>query len=78
MSSKGRILPHINAILYSSDVVEDYEIQTEAEEIAFATSGSDPATLYYKEAMQANDSADFKATMLKEANNHMSREHWKV
>jgi hypothetical protein len=78
MSSKGRILPHINAILYSSDVVEDYEIQTEAEEIAFATSGSDPATLYYKEAMQANDSADFKATMLKGANNHMSREHWKV
>jgi hypothetical protein len=47
--------------------MEDYEIHM--------TSGSDPDTLYYNESMQADNSADFKAAMLKEGNNHMSSKH---
>jgi hypothetical protein len=47
--------------------VEDYEIQKEAEEpIAFAANWSDPDTLYYNQAMQTEDSAEFREAMIKE------------
>jgi hypothetical protein len=57
----------------------DYATQKETEDpIAFATSQSDPDTLYYNQAMQADDATKFKAAMVKEAKDHTSRGHWEV
>jgi hypothetical protein len=62
---------------WSSDAVEDYERQREAEDpLAFADNGWDPDTLHYNAAMKAHDSEDFKVAMIKEANDDTSRLHW--
>jgi hypothetical protein len=66
-------------VLDDADAMEDYEIQTSAEDpIAFAASKSDPDTLHYNEAMDAHDAAEFKAAMLKEADAHTDNDHWEV
>jgi hypothetical protein len=65
--------------LDETDAVEDYEIQSLAEDpIAFATSKSDPDTLHFNKAMNANDLAEFKTAMLKEVNAHTENDHWEV
>jgi hypothetical protein len=71
-------MEQIYAVFDNSDAVEDYELQKEAEDpIAFAASQSDdPDTLHYNQAMQAEDSPEFKTAMVKEANNHTTRGHW--
>jgi hypothetical protein len=62
---------------WSSDAVEDYERQREAEDpLAFADNGWDPDTLHYNAAMKAHDSEDFKVAMIKEANDDTSQLHW--
>jgi hypothetical protein len=67
------------AVLDDSDAVEDYELQRDAEDpIAFAANGSDPDSLYYNQAMKADDAREFKAAMLKEANAHSDGDHWEV
>ena len=72
-------MEQVYAVLDDTDAVEDYELQREAEDpIAFAAGKSDPDTLYYNQAMQADDAAEFKETMLKEANAHTERGHWEV
>jgi hypothetical protein len=59
--------------------VEDYEIQTQAEDpIAFAANGSDPDTLSYKHAMDAADANLFRAAMIKEVDAHTNHGHWEV
>jgi hypothetical protein len=64
-------------VLDDSDAVEDYELQREAEDpIAFAANGSDPDTLHGNAAMKAHDAEDFKAAMIKEANDHTTQLHW--
>jgi hypothetical protein len=70
-------MEQIYAASDNSDAVEDYEVQKEAEDqIAFAASRSDPDTLHYNQAMQAEDSLEFKSAMVKVANDHTSRGHW--
>ncbi len=67
------------AVLDDTDAIEDYEVQTAAEDpIAFAASKSDPDTLNFKDAMNAQDSAAFKKAMLKECDAHTDNEHWEV
>jgi hypothetical protein len=59
------------------DAVEEYKLQKEAEDpIAFAASQLDPDTLYYNQAVQGDDDAEFKAERVKEANDHTTRGHW--
>ena len=68
-----------HAVLDDTDAIEDYEVQTAAEDpIAFAASKSDPDTLNFKDAMNAEDSAAFKKAMLKECDAHTDNEHWEV
>ncbi len=66
-----------HAVLDDTDVIENYEVQTAAEDppIAFAASKSDPYTLNFKDAMNAQDSAVFKKAMLKECDAHTDNEH---
>ena len=50
--------------------MEDYELQKAAEDpIAFAAS-ADPDTLYYNQAMKADDAVDFQKAMVTEADAH--------
>jgi hypothetical protein len=66
-------------VLDESDAVEDYETQRLAEDpIAFAASTSNPDTLHYNAAMNADDSAEFKKAMLEEVNAHTENGHWEV
>jgi hypothetical protein len=59
-----------------SDAVEDCELLKQTDDpIAFAAR-TDPDTLYYHQAMQAEDSEDFKDAMVMEANAHTTRGHW--
>jgi hypothetical protein len=70
-------LEQVFAVFDDSDTVEDYELQKETEDpVAFATSRSDPDTLYYHQAMQADDAKEFKTAMVKEANDHTTKGHW--
>ena len=72
-------MEQVYAALDDTDAVEDYELQTEAEDpIAFAASGSDPDTLHYNAAMKAHDAQDFKDAMVKEVNDHTARNHWEI
>jgi hypothetical protein len=65
--------------LDETDTVEDYEIQALAEDpIAFAASTSGPDTLQFNEAMNADDSAEFKKAILEEVNAHTENDHWEV
>ena len=66
-------------MLEDTDAIEDYETQTAAEDpIAFAASKSDPDTLNFKDAMNAQDSAAFKKAMIKECDAHSDNGHWEV
>jgi hypothetical protein len=59
------------AVLDESDALEDYKMQLLAEDpIAFAASKSDPDTLHFNDAMNADDLAKFKKAMLEEVNAH--------
>ena len=74
-----RLMENVFGVLDDTDAVEDYEIQTEAEDpIAFAASKSDPDTLNYKDAMGATDSMAFKEAMIAKANAHTDHDHWEV
>jgi hypothetical protein len=65
------------AVLDETDAVEDCETQALAEDpIAFAASTSDPDTLYYNKAMNADDLVEFKRAMLNEVNAHSQNDHW--
>jgi hypothetical protein len=69
----------VYAVFDDTDAVEDYKMQTEAEDpIAFAASRGDPYTLSYKDAMGAIDSPEFKTAMVKEANDHATRGTWEI
>jgi hypothetical protein len=69
----------VYAVFDDTDEIEDYEMQTKAEDpIAFAASRGDPATLSYKDAMGAIDSPEFKTAMVKEANDHATRGTWET
>ena len=68
-----------HAVLEDTDAIEDYETQTAAEDpIAFAASKSDPDTLNFKDAMNAQDSAAFKKAIIKECDAHSDNGHWEV
>jgi hypothetical protein len=74
-------MEQVYAIFDNNDAVEeDYEIQKEAEEpiTTFAANRSDPDTLYHNQATQAEDSAELREVMIKEANDHTERVHWEV
>jgi hypothetical protein len=74
-----RLIETAYTVLDETDTVEDYENQVLAEDlIAFAASTSDPDTLHYNEAMNADDSADLKKAMLGEVNAHTQNDHWEV
>jgi hypothetical protein len=74
-----RLIETAYAVLDETDAVEDYETQVLAEDpIAFAASTSDPDTLHYNDAMNADDSAEFKKAMLDEVNAHTQNDHWEV
>jgi hypothetical protein len=74
-----RLIETAYAVLDETDAVEDYETQVLAEDpIAFAASTSDPDTLHYNDAMNADDSAEFKSAMLDEVNAHTQNDHWEV
>jgi hypothetical protein len=65
--------------LDETDAVEDYKIQSLAEDpLAFAVNKSDPDTLHFKEAMNAADSVEFKMAMLQEVNAQTKNDHWEV
>ncbi len=69
----------VYAVFDDTDAVEDYEMQTKAEDpIAFAASWGDPDTLSYKDAVGAIDSLEFKTAMVKEANDHATRGTWEI
>jgi hypothetical protein len=69
----------VYAVLDDAKPLEDYEIQTWAEDpITFAANKSDPDTLHYNEARDARDEAEFKAAMLKEAYGHTDNDNWEV
>jgi hypothetical protein len=75
----NRLIETAYAVFDDTDAVEDYEAQSLAEDpIAFASSKSDPDTLYYNEAMNASDAMDFKAAMLREVDAHTANDHWEV
>jgi hypothetical protein len=70
-------MEQIYAAFDDSDAVEVYDLQQEAEDpIAFAASQSDPDTLHFNQALQAEASLEFKTAMVKEANDHTKRGHW--
>jgi hypothetical protein len=68
------------AVLDKTEAIEDYEVQILAEDpIAFAATSSDPDTLYFNDAMNADDLAEFKKAMLEEVNAHTdTNDHWEV
>ncbi len=69
-------MEQVYAVLDDSDAVEDYELLQQTDDpIAFAAR-TDPDTLHYHQAMQAEDSEDFKDAMVMEANAHTTRGHW--
>jgi hypothetical protein len=69
----------VDAVFDDTDAVEDYKMQKEAEDpIAFAASQGDPDTLSYKDALGAIDSWEYKTAMVKEANDHATRETWEI
>jgi hypothetical protein len=73
-----RLIETAYAVLDETNAVEDYETQILAEDpMAFAASTSDPDTLHYNEAMNADDSAN-KKVMLDEVNAHTENDHWEV
>jgi hypothetical protein len=73
-----RLIESALAVLDKTDAVEDYKTQILAEDpIAFTASTSDPDTLHYNEAMNADDSAN-KKVMLDEVNAHTENDHWEV
>jgi hypothetical protein len=58
--------------------METYLIEKEMEDpIAFSAT-SDADTLYYHQAMQAPDKAQFRLAMEQEVDDHEAREHWTV
>jgi hypothetical protein len=66
-----RLIETAYAVLDETNAVEDYETQILAEDpMAFAASTSDPDTLHYNEAMNADASAECKKAMLNEGNAH--------
>jgi hypothetical protein len=66
-----RLIETACAVLDDTDAVEDYETQEAAEDpMAFAAGKSDPDTLNFKDAMNAEDSRAFKKAMMEEANAH--------
>jgi hypothetical protein len=74
-----RLIETAYAVLDDADDVEDYETQLLAEDpIAFAAAKSDPDNLNFNDAMKADDAADFKKAMIKEANAHSELGHWEV
>jgi hypothetical protein len=74
-----RLIETAYAVLDETDAVEDYQIQSETDDpIAFAAGKSDPDTLNYKDAMDAEDSAEFKKAMIIEADAHSLHDHWEV
>ena len=57
---------------------EDYQLQQDMiDPIAFKAS-SDPDTMYYHEAIRAPDSEAFKQAIVKEINDHIEGNHWKL
>jgi hypothetical protein len=74
-----RLIESAYAVLDETDAVEDYETQVLAEDlVAFVASTSNPDTLHYNKAMNADDSAEFKMAMLEEVNAHTQNDHWEV
>jgi hypothetical protein len=74
-----RFMEMVYAVFDDTDAVEDYKMQTKAEDpIAFAASWRDPDTLSYKDVMGAIDSPEFKTAMVKEANDHATRGTWEI
>jgi hypothetical protein len=74
-----RLIETAYAVLDETEAVEDYEVQLLAEDpIAFAANSSDPDTLYFNDAMNADDSAEFKKAMLQKVNAHTDNDHWEV
>jgi hypothetical protein len=73
-----RLIEQIYAVFDDTDEVEDYELQKEADDpIAFAAS-ADPDTLYYNQAMKADDAVEFQNAMVTEADAHTRGGHWEV
>jgi hypothetical protein len=74
-----RFMEMVYAVFDDTDAVEDYKMQTEAEDpIACAASWGDLDTLSYKDAMGAIYSPEFKTAMVKEANDHATRGTWEI
>jgi hypothetical protein len=61
-----RFMEMVYAVFDDTDAVEDYKMQTEADDsIAFAASRGDPDTLSYKDVMGAIDSPEFRTAMVR-------------
>jgi hypothetical protein len=74
-----RLIETAYAVLDETDAVDDYETQLLAEDpIAFTASKSGLDTLHFNDAMNADDSAEFKTAMLEEVNTHTENDHWEV
>ena len=61
---------------YDEEYVEDYKLTDEMGDPFSFLSRSEPDTLYYTDAMKAEDASDFRKAMLDEVNSHTDREHW--
>ena len=66
-------------VLDPSIYLEEDILQELEDPITFAMKATmDPDTLYYHEAMNAPDAAEFKESMVKEVMDHFDRGHWEI
>ena len=73
-----RLDPSAYSAYYDVLHEEDFELQDRMNDpIAFKAS-SDPDTMYYHEAMSAPDRKEFLKAIIKEVNDHIDNNHWKL
>ena len=73
VSFHAKTLHHLEVINMNSDSTYSY-----IHPLSFAASKGDNETYYFLQAMQQDDREDFIDAMIKEIDDHTSRDHWKV